>query len=106
MLKRFFRGSPPKYEKPPVYTEGIVITEGLPSYEQLFTTGKDKPCKGSVDTFTRRGDVAKAIKKVTSGKEGYIRLDKTTASPKAIIEYFIKNGEISCRDVYLLSVCI
>jgi hypothetical protein len=104
MLRSLFRGSPPKYEKPPVYTEGILITEGLPSYEQLFRTGKDKPCKGSADTFTRPGDVAKAIEKVTSGKEGYIRLDKTTVSPKAIIEYFIKNGEGSCRDVYLLSV--
>lgn len=105
MLKRFFRGSPPKYEVLPMYVEGS-IAENLPSYEELFT-GRINHKKGVSPATVISKDhtsVAKAIERLTSGKIDYLRLDKTTVSPMSVLEYFVEHGASSHKDVYLFRV--
>jgi hypothetical protein len=106
MLKRLFRGNPPKYELPPLYIEGAVKAENLPSYEQLFTGPVCEKNTSSPRLVRSKEDigVSKAIAMLTSGELHHLRLDKTTISPMAVLRYFVDHGKNSHKDVYLLRV--
>jgi hypothetical protein len=48
--------------------------------------------------------VVNSINMITSGKVDYIMLDDNTVKPMEIMDYFIDNGEISHKDVFVLFV--
>ncbi len=95
MLKRFFQSKYSKYELlPPPYIED---DQDLPAYEDIEK--QDSQCDKQ-----KHFRVVNSINMITSGKVDYIMLDNNTVKPMEIMDYFLDNGEISHKDVFVLFV--